>query len=371
MFCATSMGDVMKSSRRDFVKGAVALSVSAGLFNGAALSHSVENVKAGEGRNTPLGFDNFSLKTTQWKAGKIMEWAESQKVDCILFSDLEVYESLEESYFRDLKKKADDLGLFLYVGGLSVCPSSKMFNDKYGTAEEFLRLLIKIAGYLGSPVVRCVLGSRDDRYAKGGIWTPIRDMVDVLKRVRTRALDAGVKIAVENHAGDMQAWELARLVETAGRDFVGVTIDPGNAVWALEDPITNLEVLAPYVQTTGIRDSAVWETEKGLCCQWTAMGEGNTGMEEYMQRFRKLCPHVPCILEIISGFNYEMPYLEEDHLKLWPELHGVGLARLIKIAKTCKPKKPADNAWTPEYQIPQLEASIRYCREKLGLGNKK
>lgn len=361
----------MKNSRRDFVKNTIALSASISVFSGAALSLSAQKEGRDEIRKTPLGFDNFSIRTTQWKAGKLLDWAASQKVDCVLFSDLEVYESLEESYFRDLQKKADDLGLFIYVGGLSVCPSSRMFSDKYGTAEEFLRLMIKIAGYLKSPVVRCVLGSREDRQAKGGIWTPIRDMVDVLKRVRSQALDAGVKIAVENHAGDMQAWELERLVEMAGKDFVSVTIDPGNAVWALEDPMTNLEILSPYVQATGIRDSAVWETDRGMCCQWTAMGEGYTGIKEYIKRFQTLCPEVPCILEIISGFNYDMPYLEEEHLKLWPELRGPGLARLLRIAKSCKPKKAADNAWTPEYQIPQLEASIRYCRDVLGLGTKK
>ena len=29
-------------------------------------------------------------------------------------------------------------------------------------------------------------------------------------------MEAGVKIAVENHAGDMQAWELVTLIEEAG-----------------------------------------------------------------------------------------------------------------------------------------------------------
>jgi 3-oxoisoapionate decarboxylase len=45
----------------------------------------------------------------------------------------------------------------------------------------------------------------------------IDDTVAVLKGVRSRAVDAGVKIAVENHAGDMQSRELKRLVEAAGQ----------------------------------------------------------------------------------------------------------------------------------------------------------
>lgn len=333
------------------------------------MSNNTSNTGSNPGK-VALGFDNFSINTTHWKAGKILEWAAEHKVDAVFFSDLEVYDSLDDAYLKDLKAKADDLGLFIYMGGLSVCPTSAMFNKKYGTPEEFLRLMIRIAKTLGSPVVRCVLGSRDDRKAPGGIWTPIRDTVQVLKNIRSYALDAGIKIAIENHAGDMQGWELARLVEMADTDFVGVTLDSGNAVWTYEDPMTNLETLAPYAVASGIRDSIVWETEKGLCCQWAAMGAGTMGMKEYMKRFAELCPGVPCFLEIISGFNYDMPYLDPEHLKLWPQLKGVGLAKLIKLAKNVQPVPAVKNAWTPDYQIPQLEQSIRYCREELGLGLK-
>ena len=76
-------------------------------------------------------------------------------------------------------------------------------------------------------------------------------------------MDAGIKIAIENHAGDMQAWELVKLIEEAGPDYVGATMDSGNAVWTLEDPMVSLETLGKYAVTTGIRDSAVWENEQG------------------------------------------------------------------------------------------------------------
>ena len=52
-----------------------------------------------------------------------------------------------------------------------------------------------------------------------------------------------MKIAIENHAGDMHSTELARLVEAAGTDFVGVNFDSGNALWTLEDPMDCLENL--------------------------------------------------------------------------------------------------------------------------------
>src|SRR3989449_9221414 len=97
------------------------------------------------------------------------------------------------------------------------------------------------------------------------------DTIKVCQACRKEALDAGVKIAIENHAGDMQAWELVNLIEEAGKDYVGANMDSGNATWAMEDPLTSLEVLGPYAVTTSLRDSAVWESENGATVQWTAM----------------------------------------------------------------------------------------------------
>ena len=123
-------------------------------------------------------------------------------------------------------------------------------------------------------MARCYLGSRRDREGDGGIEPHIAEMVKVLKAVQSEAEAANVKIAVENHAGDMQAWELAGLIEAAGKSFVGATMDPGNAAWTMEDPLVNLEILGPYALTTGIRDTAIWETEHGANCMWANLGRG-------------------------------------------------------------------------------------------------
>ena len=142
-----------------------------------------------------------------------------------------------------------------------------------------------MAKTVGSPVIRCFLGNQADRGTHGGIETHIKNAVEVCKAVRADAVAAGVKIAFENHAGDMQAWELAGLVEAAGPDYVGVNIDPGNATWTLEDPVASLETLAPYVACTSIRDSAVWETETGVVVEWVAMGDGNVDFTRWADLF--------------------------------------------------------------------------------------
>ena len=137
-------------------------------------------------------------------------------------------------------------------------------------------------------------------------------MIGVLKNSRSKVMDAGVKVAIENHAGDMQARELKTLVEGAGPDFVGVCLDSGNPVWTIEDPHLTLDTLAPYVLTSHMRDSALWNTPEGAAVRWTRMGDGNMGMESYLRTYIEKCPGKAVSLEVIvSGnprmFNYRDP----------------------------------------------------------------
>ena len=322
-----------------------------------------------------LGFDNYAIRALGWKAPRLLEYAASLNLDTILLSDLDVYESHAEGYLREIKAQADAQGIEIQVGMLSICPGSKMFDSRRGTAEEQLKLTIRIARALGSSIARCVLGHADDRKSNGGIEARIVETVKVLKNVRSFALDSGVKIAVENHAGDMQAWELITLIEEAGREFVGATMDSGNATWALEDPLHNLEMLGPYAVTTGIRDSAVWETPDGAMLQWTAMGEGNVDWSRYFARFAELCPNTPVQLEIISGRPIPIPYLRDEFWEAYPKARLREFMKFAALAKRGSPKQPFTappgvdtKAAEQEFQKAELERSIKYCREILGLG---
>jgi hypothetical protein len=67
-----------------------------------------------------LGFDNFSVREYGWKAGQLLDYAAGLKVDVVLFSDLDVYESHEEGYLKALKARADGLGLEIHVGTFSI-----------------------------------------------------------------------------------------------------------------------------------------------------------------------------------------------------------------------------------------------------------
>lgn len=357
--------------RRDFLQ----LASFSGLALAVQPEFSSHDTLRSRKRNLKLGFDNFSIRALGWKAPKLLEYAADLKVDTILFSDLDVYENHTASYLKDIRSMAADLGLDIQAGTGGICGSSTAFDNRFGTPEEHLALAIQVAHDVGSPVVRCYQGRADDRATEGGLEARMRDTLGTLKAVRQRALDAGVIIAIENHAGDLQAWQLAGLIEEAGTDFVGATLDSGNATWTLEDPLTNLEILAPYAVSTGIRDSMVWTNTEGAMVQWTAMGEGLVDWHTYMDRFEALCPNTPVQLEIISGFARGYPYLSPDFWEHYMDIRArefYGFVEMAKRGYAIPPFSPPQDTDRQEanqkYQMAELERSIRYCKDVLGLG---
>jgi len=320
-----------------------------------------------------LGFDNFALRSLGWKANRLLDYAAEQRLDTILFSDLDVFESRSDAALAELKARADGLGIEIHVGTLSVCPTSVIFKPEQGTAEEQLLETIRVARALGSPVARVVLGNWKDRLSPGGIRARIADTVKALRACRSQVIDAGLKIAVENHAGDMRASELIDLLDAAGSDFTGATMDAGNAAWALEDPRQNLELLGPRAVYTGIRDSTVWETPEGATMQWMAMGQGSVDWFDYFRRYAELCPLVPVMLETISGRQFPISLKPEELRAAYPELRPEELAQYRRFMQRGKPQPPitpSDLALDPQFQLAELGKSFRYCRDVLGLGRK-
>ena len=359
------------STRRMFL-------ASIGAAGTVALAAPARGLAQAVPKKIKLGFDNFSVRAFDWKASKLIDYAASLRVDTLLLSDLDVYESLEKDYLSRVRDQADQAQIELQAGTGSICPTSNSYNaEKWGRAEDHLRLLIRTAKQLGSSVARCYLGSRRDRQGDGGIYRHIDETVKVLKAVKTEAEDANVKIAVENHAGDMQAWELVTLIEAAGKGFVGATIDSGNATWTLEDPMVNLEILGPYAITSGMRDSVVWETETGAVSMWANMGQGVVDWPAYLKKYQAVCPAAPFVLEIISyKWPNEMAYLNPEMWSVFPRARANEFARFVALAKkgkeyTLPPGRPMGDT-SPELEQAQqkfdLEQSLTYCRDVLGLG---
>lgn len=362
-----------QTSRRGFFSAVTTVTAATAVTGLAAAADVPADIRR---RGIPLGFDTFAVRALKWNVRQLIDHAENLCCDSIFITDFGPFEGrLDNASLNEVRRYAADRGVAVALGSWSICPSSKTFKHDWGCAEEHLATGIRMAQALGSTAFRVVLGNQADRLSDGGIRQRIDDTVDVLKSQRVRAIDSGIKIAVENHAGDMQSRELNDLVEAAGPEYVGVNFDSGNACWTVEDPVSALAVLTPHVLTTSLRDTMLWETAEGITTQWTAMGEGCTDLPAFFDLFERTCPGVAVHIETISGFPRTFPVYEKDFWQSYPDARAADLAAFLMLAKQGRPIGPfappagaGRQKAEQDYQLAELERSLGHCRNVLGLG---
>jgi hypothetical protein len=146
--------------------------------------------------------------------------------------------------------------------------------------------------------------------------------------------------------------------------------------------MVTLEHLAPYVVTSHIRDSVVWSHPLGAGVQWTAMGDGNVGIEEWAAEYKRRCPDVPFTLEIITGGAPRiLNYMEPAYWDAYPNTRAREFARFERLVRRGLPFTGTMVQIERDAELPEayaealvaqqrvdLERSVRYCREVLGVG---
>lgn len=345
------------------------------------LSTAAFAAPAADAAQIRLGFDSYSIRAFKWKAIQLLDYTASQKLDTIQLSSLDDYESLEPAYLQRVKDHAARLGISIDGGIGCICPTANQWSDRNGSPEEYILKGLRVAKAVGASSMRCFLGNSNDRTVNGPIEKHMEKTIAVFRSVRTRALDTGVRIALENHSGDMQAREVRTIIEESGKDAVGSCLDTGNPMQVMEDPQVTLEILAPYVVTTHIRDSAVFEHPRGAAYQWVALGDGSVDFKRFVARYRELCPNAAMQLEIITGRPPQVvPYFEAGHWKAFQNANAAEFARFVALAKSGHPfmgtmviagtakQPPHVEASLQEQQRTDLERSFEYAKKQLNVG---
>ncbi len=304
--------------------------------------------------NARVGVDLFSVRSQKWTPFESLDYCARLGAKLVHFSELQYLGSLDDANLQQVREHANKLGVAIEIGTRTCCPTSKSFDPKLGTGEEQMLRAINVARVTGSPIVRTFMGTSADR---DPIERHMEAMARLLKSIRSRVMDLNIKIAIENHAGDMQARELKSLVEMAGKDYVGVCLDAGNPLWALEDPHLTLETLYPYVLTTHVRDTAVWRVPEGAAVAWVRMGDGNVGISEFVAKLRRLRPDLPVTLEIIVTNARVFPFLDEKFWDTYRNQPAWEFARFLKIAERGHPRDP----------LPPLRGDASLARERADL----
>lgn len=312
---------------------------------------------------SPLGLDVYSLRFMNWDAFAVFDFCAANGVKVVHFSEPRLVGGLDRAHLQRVRDRADALGLDIEMGMLAIAAASGIFDAAAGTAEQQLTHMIDAAVIMRSPLIRCVVGNSFDRRTPGGISAHIECALGVLRNVRSQVMDAGLKLAIENHSGDMQSRELKTLLDEAGTDYVGACIDSGNAAWALEDPHDVLDRLAPYVLTSHMRDSGIWISAEGINVEWTRMGEGSVDIGRYVRTFIEKCPGRAVSLEVITNRQRAFDFRDPGFWDAYPHMLASDFARFLVLAEQGHPRPPiAPNLPTT---VDDVVVSIRAMRGML------
>lgn len=327
----------------------------------------------------PLGLNTYCLRAFRWPDLKLLEYAASLKLDSVFLQDSLDPRVNDPAHWTEVRDAARRLGLHLETGTGASLP--KDLND-IQPSVTLLRNAVKRAAAMGSPIVRTLIASDRGHLPNVPVAQVMDTMIKVLRAVRAETMDAGLKIAIENHK-DLLCWETRQVIEGAGKEFVGSYLDTGNPVFCMEDPMETVETLGPLAVTFHLRDSVIYETRNGAAVQWVPLGEGVVDFKQIVARGRELCPNVSVYIKPITGRPpVTMAYLDREFMRKWPDLKASTLARFMTLARNGHPYEremviediagratPEAYAAALQYQQKNhMERSVEYGKKALDLG---
>lgn len=181
-----------------------------------------------------------------------------------------------------------------------------------------------------------------------------------------------MKLAVENHK-DWRAPELMSLMKQVNSEWVGVTLDFGNSISLLEDPMEVIQTLAPYAFSTHVKDMAVDEYRDGFLLAEVQLGKGLLDLPAIIALCKKHNPAMTFSLEMITRDPLEIPCLKSDYWKTFDGVPGSDLARSLRMVREHKYEGglPRISQLSPEEKLATEEqniiACLEYSRNTLGL----
>ena len=141
-----------------------------------------------------------------------------------------------------------------------------------------------------------------------------------------------VKLAVENHK-DWRADELVNALKKIQSEWVGVTLDFGNSIALMEDPMAVVETLVPFAFTTHVKDMGVEEYADGFLLSEVPLGKGFLDLPKIVALCRQHNPGIKFNLEMITRDPLEIPCLKNDYWAVFEEVKGIELASTLRSVK--------------------------------------
>ena len=261
-----------------------------------------------------------------------------------------------DDFSKKVREEREKRGLYL-EGSISL-PKEESAIDKF--EKEVLA-----AKEAGATVLRtaCLSGRRYENFKKESEYLAFkRDAIESMERAEPILRKHKMKLAIENHK-DWTALELVDILENLGSEWIGATLDFGNNISLLEDPMEVIRTLAPVSFSTHVKDMGVKEYEEGFLLSEVPLGEGIIDLKEAVSLCRKYNPEIQFSLEMITRDPLKIPCLEEEYWGTFGEMSASQLAKTLKMVrqKEIKGELPKLTDLTEEQKLANEEHNIREC----------
>ena len=234
---------------------------------------------------------------------------------------------------------------------------------------------VKNAQEAGAQILRTVVssGRRYETYHSPEAFGELKKNALISLRLADPVLRKyKVKLAVENHK-DWLANELVDLLKQLNSEWIGVTLDFGNSIALLEDPMEVVQTLVPYVMSTHVKDMAVEAYADGFRLSEVPLGKGFLDLSKMVSLCKKQNPNVAFNLEMITRDPLDIPCLNDSYWKTFSGVSGSDLAQALRLVREHKYQGalPRTSQLSPEARLAVEEENIvsclAYSKTQLGL----
>lgn len=200
------------------------------------------------------------------KPEDLISFASSRELHVVQLCDNTPWFDLSDLQLRALHEYATEKNIDLETG-------------IRGTNPLMLAEAIRKSVLIGSDLIRIVIELERD--GPESIELQLRETASELGKVLRLARDAGVALALENHAS-VTAAELCRLIGMVDDSICGVCVDTMNSVLLLEKPDETVSLLAPYAFTVHLKDFITSKNSDNYQIVGTPLGEGLLDLPELL-----------------------------------------------------------------------------------------
>lgn len=290
--------------------------------------------------STRIGFDHYTIAHRNLSMVETLEFARSFHFDGVQLLDAaEIDTRLDPERLAAFRDLAAQMNLYLEVGLPSPNPTRRSREEGRDVSiAEHVRELerhIQALAILGCGHARAYVGNRHDRFRNDVTWSrQIEATIAVLNELTPCLRAHGVRVALENHA-DLTCDELLALIDRLHPDVAGVTIDTGNLLMRLDDPIRAVERMAGRVLCTHVKDCVLARSPRGLQWQARAVGSGILPMPDLIALIIQANPQIALSIELHPR-TYDLPINDPTWLAYFPVEVRENLDPVIHLAQQCE-----------------------------------